>query len=63
MSYRNITVDGTDYKYVVGKSVLKVKGLDPVCKYKLLGLDRENDKGPKADVKPSDVADYIRESV
>ena len=27
MSYRNITVDGTTYKYVVGKTHVKVHGL------------------------------------
>lgn len=27
MSYRNITVDGIDYKYVVGRSHVKVQGL------------------------------------
>jgi hypothetical protein len=27
MSYRNITVDGVDYKYTVGKSHVKVRGL------------------------------------
>jgi len=27
MSYRNITVDGVDYKYTIGKTHVKVRGL------------------------------------
>lgn len=32
MSYRKITVDGTEYLYTVGKTHLKVKGLPAVLK-------------------------------
>ncbi|QJA43097.1 hypothetical protein [Phaeobacter phage MD18] len=32
MSYRNITVDGKDYKYVVGRTHVKVRGMEAVPK-------------------------------
>ncbi len=30
MSYRKITVEGTEYEYTIGSAMVKVKGLDAV---------------------------------
>lgn len=32
MSYRTVTVDGKDYQYVVGKTHVKIRGLQAVLK-------------------------------
>jgi len=35
MTYRNINVNGTDYKYVIGKTYIKVVGIGSILKYRV----------------------------
>lgn len=57
MGYRNITVDGVDYKYVIGKSYTKVRGINKVFDNHKIGRVIDDFK---CQVRPSDVADAIR---
>ncbi|AMO44176.1 hypothetical protein vBRpoSV10_119 [Ruegeria phage vB_RpoS-V10] len=56
MSYRKITVDGTEYKYSVGKSHVKIKGMEAVPREEI-GY-RIDDYLSK--VRPRDVETFIR---
>ena len=59
MSYRKITVDDKVYEYVVGKTHTKIKGLEAVRKIDIgYVIDYSANL---ARVRPSDVAEFIRE--
>lgn len=65
MSYRNITVDGIKYQYVVGKSYVKIKGLGVWPKADVgVEIDRDMDSyAPNVEVYPSHIADLIKEYI
>ena len=65
MTYRNISVNGRQYEYVIGATYLKVKGLDPVSVEKVgqvwdvIKLDDGTEKKLYT-VTPKNVRDYIQ---
>ena len=58
--YRKITVNDQEYKYVIGRSYLKIRGLPAVNLHRWTGLDIERGrwKGWFA-ITPQNVRDYI----
>lgn len=65
MAYRKITVDGVDYKYVVGTSHVKVKGLGVWPKDQIGYVIDDLDWGDDYTVQvwPSHIAAKIRETI
>ena len=71
MSYRNITVDGTHYQYVIGKTHFKVRGLEDVFCMKELPatFDKYDDGYKQSDtymgfkITPKEVAEAIQNMV
>jgi hypothetical protein len=64
MSYRKISVDGTEYEYVIGKSNLKIKGIG-VWPKSTVGVAHVNEDSEVTgyNVTPSIVKDLITNSV
>jgi hypothetical protein len=72
MSYRNINVDGIAYKYVVGKTHVKIRGMNAVAKQKIgiyedslcdcCGMQLHEDDVALR-VFPSHIASYIRSNI
>jgi hypothetical protein len=76
MSYRNITVDGTHYQYVIGKTHFKVRGFEAVrledvfCMKELPATFDKYDDGYKQPdtymgfkITPKEVAEVIQNMV
>ena len=65
MSYRNITVDGVDYKYTVGQAYIKVRGLGAWLKEDIGEVIDDMNWGDTytVQVRPEHVAAKIRETV
>ena len=61
MAYRNITVEGKDYQYVVGKTHVKVRGLEAVEKSGI-GDEYVKDCGCCSEwrVKPAHIKEFIQ---
>lgn len=63
MSYRNITVDGVKYEYVIGSAYVKVKGVGAWLKEDIgvrVDRDLEGDGFGTVEVCPSHIAEQIR---
>lgn len=66
MSYRKITVDGTEYQYTIGKACVKVRGLGVWDKEDIgvkVDRDFEGDGYGSVEVHPSHIAAKIREII
>ena len=63
MSYRKITVDDVEYEYVVGRTHLKVKGLDAILREEVGErnyIHTDNGIEYTYSVKPSHVKSFIK---
>ena len=56
MGYRNITVDGKEYQYTIGRFATKIKGV-AVIQNSIIGIPAGDDKYA---VTPRCIAEYIR---
>jgi hypothetical protein len=65
MSYRNITVDGVDYKYTVGKAHVKVRCLGVWLKEDIGEVIDDMNWGDTytVQVRPEHIAAKIRETI
>ena len=63
MSYRNITVDGVDYKYVVGKTCTKIHGIRKIFYNSDIGIQDTTTFKDRYMVRPLDVATAIKSVV